>query len=1094
MPEEARQFTVRSLEPDVRALWRSRRLPPPGGLLGPKDGAIVRQFEGSIAPGDPPEMIAHRAVAADVDARHLMLSGRGVSGTLRYEVRREETEPNPIGPLLETLGVWTGGAADRPWDSADRMTGIQAIVSRLARREILAARDGPLRLCLSCRVPRTPERIIYQKEVGDTFLVRFPLQGTDPPVDALVWVDAPWRLLGASALLVHPEVPYAVVEYRHKGSSALLLVSRGALDRLRAWLPDVELEVREERPGREWVGRPYAYPLRHEFPIGGGLDPPAGTVQADLEVGDTGTGIVPLVPGHGPTDAEIADRLGITGWPLLTPSGLLDPTLMHKYSGLDVETANEFVSRDLTESGAVLARLRVVRGVPYCAICGHRMVWVPGRAWCLEPTRLPAEQKDRYAHLLPRDRPIGQIEIARWPVSETSASRDPSAISLLECARCERLDAPDGPIECPCGGTRRLVARRLLPSIGGAFGAWSRCDPLPRADTVRIYTNERRRVPALVHHLSAMTGIDASISEIGLTLVPTVARIDLAELVAAHGADAVRAAFVRTAGAGGSTTTFEERCRQEEERCARFFSQAEALLEHCTPEILREGARPPDAAARDLEVEDRAILARWARTHLRVLASYDRWQPDTAHRQLFRFLERDLLEYLEITRPRLDFAGSPATKRGALRTLVYLFRAAAIALAPIAPFTADTVHRRLLGEPRSLFESTDLGGDRTLVNEELATAWDRWHAVIASADTFRRDHHLASSTQLPLAAIVFRDEETAARLRADRATIERLARIARLEVTSPQVPWAARQRRLVPVESEIQRAYPALATQIVHLLERMPPRRSTESPGRELTVFVHGVPRTITPEMVTTVDTLPEGYAPIPYGPGEMYVQPPPKGESIATPPPLSSDAFWVVRWVRRRLAAAPAAGDPAGHVAIVSAVDPLAAELREKSAAIAEYLGLRELRIVGNVPESLPHAQMEGRTRTGARWTVSLPGIAAHHRLPKRRTARSDGRRVRPPREPTAPAEVDYADDAVIAREESIRDLGRELDALLAAPLLGPAKVTIAWEAGLRSMQEYRDAPFERIESLVGFGRPVAASLWTKLGRPVPSGPARHR
>ena len=286
MPEEARQFTVRSLEPDVRALWRSRWLPAPGGLLGPKDGAIVRQFEGSIAPGDPPEMIAHRAVAADVDARHLMLSGRGVSGTLRYEVRREETEPNPIGPLLETLGVWTGGAADRPWDSADRMTGIQAIVSRLARREILAARDGPLRLCLSCRVPRTPERIIYQKEVGDTFLVRFPLQGTDPPVDALVWVDAPWRLLGASALLVHPEVPYAVVEYRHKGSSALLLVSRGALDRLRAWLPDVELEVREERPGREWVGRPYAYPLRHEFPIGGGLDPPAGTVQADLEVGD----------------------------------------------------------------------------------------------------------------------------------------------------------------------------------------------------------------------------------------------------------------------------------------------------------------------------------------------------------------------------------------------------------------------------------------------------------------------------------------------------------------------------------------------------------------------------------------------------------------------------------------------------------------------------------------------------------------------------------------------------------------------------------------------------------------------------------------
>ncbi|HTP53345.1 MAG TPA: DUF835 domain-containing protein [Thermoplasmata archaeon] len=1094
MPEEAPRVTVRSLEPDVRALWRARHLPPPTGVLGPSDGAIARQFEGSFAVGDPPELVAHRAVAADVDARHLVLAGRGASGTLRYDPRPEEVDPDRIGPLLEALGVWTGGATATPWDSTDRKAGVQAIVSRLARQGILAARDGPLRLCLSCRVPRTPERIIYQKEVGDTFLVRFPLQGTDPPVDALVWVDAPWRLLGASALLVHPDVPYAVVEYRHKGSSALLLVSHGALARLRAWLPDVELAVREERPGREWVGRAYAYPLRHEFPIGGALDPPGGTIQSDIEVGDTGTGIVPLVPGHGPTDAEIADRLGIAGWPLLTPSGLLDPNLMHKYAGLDVETANEFVARDLSESGAVLARLRVVRGVPYCAICGHRMVWTPGRAWCLEPVRLPPEQKERYARLLPHDRPIGQIEVARWPISETSVSRDPEAVALLECARCERLDGPDGPRACPCGGTRRLIARRLLPSIGGAFGAWSRTDPMPRADSVRIYVNERRRAPALVHHLSAMTGIDAAVSEISLTVVPTVARVDLAALVAAHGADAVRAAFVRTAGAGGSTTTFEERCRQEEARFAAFFAQAQRVVAASTPEILREGARPPDVAARDLEVEDRAILARWARTHLRVLASYDRGLADAAHRQLFRFLERDLLEYLEITRSRLDFAGTPATKRGALRTLVYLFRAAALALAPIAPFTAEAVHRRLLGEARSVFESTDLGGDRTLVNEDLAAAWDRWHAVIRSADAFRRAHHLGPATVLPVVALVFRDEETAARLRADRATVERLARIARLEVTSPQVPWAARQRRLVPVESEIQRAYPALASQIVHLLERMPPRRSTELPGRELTVAIHGVPRTITPEMVTMVDTLPEGYAPTPYPPGEMYVQPPGAGGGTAAPPPLSPDAFWLVRRVQRRLPTPTPGGDAARGVAIVSAVDPLAAELRDKASAIALYLGLQELRVVGTTPESLPHAQLEGRTRTGARWSVSLPGVAGRARRTKRRASSSDGRRVPPPREPIGAGEVDYADEKVIAREEAIRDLGRELDELFAAPLLGPAKVTLAWEAGLRSMQEFSDAPFEQIEALAGFGRPVASTLWAKLGRPLPTGPARTR
>ena len=292
------------------------------------------------------------------------------------------------------------------------------------------------------------------------------------------------------------------------------------------------------------------------------------------------------------------------------------------------------------------------------------------------------------------------------------------------------------------------------------------------------------------------------------------------------------------------------------------------------------------------------------------------------------------------TRPRLDFAGSPATKRGALRTLVYLFRAAAIALAPIAPFTADTVHRRLLGEPRSLFESTDLGGDRDASQRGAGYRL----GPLACGDRLRR-HVPPRSSPRVVHATPPRGDRLPGRgdggpasggPRDDRAARE--DRPARGDEPAGPVgspPTATRSRG----ERDPARLSGARDA------DRPPSRAdaaSTEyqSPGRELTVFVHGVPRTITPEMVTTVDTLPEGYTPIPYGPGEMYVQPPPKGESIATPPPLSSDAFWVVRWVRRRLAAAPAAGDPAGHVAIVSAVDPLAAELREKSAAIADTLG----------------------------------------------------------------------------------------------------------------------------------------------------------
>ena len=98
----------------------------------------------------------------------------------------------------------------------------------------------------------------------------------------------------------------------------------------------------------------------------------------------------------------------------------------------------------------------------------------------------------------------------------------------------------------------------------------------------------------------------------------------------------------------------------------------------------------------------------------------------------------------------------------------------------------------------------------------------------------------------------------------------------------------------------------------------------------------------------------------------------------------------------------------------------------------------------------------------------------------------------LRRPRTGPAPAEVDYADEKVIHHEEEIRALGEQLDKLLAAPLLGPAKVTLAWNAGYSSVEEFSSASFEELATLPGFGRPVASLFFSKLGRPVPPPPPR--
>ncbi|MCI4365822.1 MAG: class I tRNA ligase family protein, partial [Thermoplasmata archaeon] len=1087
----AERYRPGDTERSARELWAARGFPRGDGVVGRSTAPIVRQFEGTLTPGDDPALVALRAVAADADARYLALAGRRALGTLRRDGEPpEEVTEN----LLRALSVWTGGAAGQPVDSADRRSQVEAILGRMAARGLVATRDSSLRICPSCGQARSPERIIYQQEEGDTYLIRFPIPEGDGYVQALVWVDAPWRLLGASALLVNPNLPYVIARYRRRGVDERILTSRPSLERIQEWLPGAELEVLEEGPGSRWQGRAYQYPLRNEFPMGGDLLPPAGTVLAVPDVGDSGTGIVPLVPGHGGTDAQIADRLGVSGWPLVTARGQLATNLSHKYSGLDVPTASEFVARDLSESGGVFARLRVRRGVPHCSICGTALVWAPGRAWCLEPSRLPPERRDLYHRLLPRDPPVGQVEVAAWPVSEPqTSSPGPRTVTLLECPRCERLEPLGAGPKCPCGAQRNPVSRRLLPSISGALGAWARFDPFPPGDSVWLYMNERRRAPTLVHHLAVMASVPGVPSDVGLTLLPGVPEGGLPELAVQLGADALRAALVRGQDRERAGLTFADRCHQEARRLERWWNLARETLDRCDPSLLATFSQPIAGSLAELEPEDRAVLARWERVRLAALADYDHQAPGVALRRVARFLANDLETYNGRVRTRLDKPGTTPSRRAALRTLHYMLRGSAVLLAPVAPHIAETVYGALVPGRTSLFESSIDPLDSTLLDEDAIRAWDRWGSVLHAVDRFRRSVGLGPTVPVPVVTVLVGTDEMAQSLRTDRPTIERLTNVTRFEAFGPSGAWPGRQRSVEPVVAEIQRAYPAEASQILHVLRRMPARRRSEAGATdELSVVVHGLSRKIFPSMVEYVERLPDRVVAVPWALGEMYAQlPAHQPVPTRTPPPVSPDAFRLISRVERALAKGAARAPPETGPVLIAALDPLASELRGVGRPLALYFGVPEVRVVAPGAEFLRADCLFGRTRTGVRWWVLLPGRARRLPRTKHREHRAALPRVRP--HLSTPelhlGEVDFTSDEEVTRGEQIRTLGQDLDAVLGAPLMGPTKVAGAWALGLRSVADFGSAPFEQIMGLPGFGRPIAESLVSKLGGVVPPG-----
>ena len=201
MASLAERYQPASVEKAARALWAARGFPRPDGVIGRSNSPLVRQFEGSYSGVEGTTQVAIRATAADVDARYLALAGRRALGTLR---RVGDQPDDPVASLLRSLSIWTGGASAQPFDAEERRAGVETILGRMAGRGLVVTRDASLRICPSCGAPRSPERIVYQQEEGDTYLVRFTLVDGDRRIQALAWVDGPWRLLGATALLVPP--------------------------------------------------------------------------------------------------------------------------------------------------------------------------------------------------------------------------------------------------------------------------------------------------------------------------------------------------------------------------------------------------------------------------------------------------------------------------------------------------------------------------------------------------------------------------------------------------------------------------------------------------------------------------------------------------------------------------------------------------------------------------------------------------------------------------------------------------------------------------------------------------------------------------
>ncbi len=1082
------RYDPQQVEAESRAFWGARSLPPAGGVIGPPTGPRVHELFNALSAARGLSAFLAQTVRADIEARYQAQTGRRAGAVLLARL-------NPSDPLftdavseLQRLAIWPGAGTLRTVASAADSGRIQAAVSRLAERGLLVRRDTPLRSCPRCGVARPPPAIVYSDEEGPAFLVRFPLLGEPEPTSLIVWTDAVWKLLGTTALLLHPERPYVRARFSRRGQSEVILVERSALPRLVRWLEGAEIEVLEELPGRSYAGRPYGHPLSTEFPTLQDLPPPAGRVAVAAEVGDRGTGVVALIPAHGATDAIVAARIGIDGWPVLDARGGLTRTLRHKYAGLSSEAAESFILRDLSDGGHLFAQVTVPRGLPRCAVCGAVLLWQAGAVWAAVPANLPATQLEGARRAWPGLSVPPVDDPVPWPSSELGTTSEPSAPQLRECGRCGRLTPPSGPATCTCGAPTEVVRRRLLPSFQEALVFADQSGPYGPGDPLHFFLTERSAGPTLLQLLVALEGGGVPSVPFRLTALPTVPPESF--LIGAS-ADADRAAFLATTGPPrAGADTISARRVQAARRLRQFWQLAREVLEATSRSSYTPPTAPIGAGLPQLPEEDRAFLSRFERMRMEVLRGYDDGQPVVASTILNRFFDRDLRgEYLPTVRPRLAVPGLLPPKVAALRVLHHVVPTWAEMSAPIAPYTMEAVLRAFRDPADSVFERRLTPIQEVALDANLEQSYGRWQSFAATLRAFRHETGIPPDRSWPSVILVANDDTIASELRPAAQTLARLGRADQVEIASPDHPWKGKELSARPVPEEIQRAYGAQSGRIVRILEGMSSHRLQEGlRAGTLQISMDGIPRPILPGMVEFSESLPAGMAVVPWPWGQLLVQLP-EGEhdpARVPTPALSADAWRVLRTIRRRIerAAAPSAIDRV----MVAASGGLLEELGRAAPAISAMLGGVEF-VAQATPEEFPAGEAsEGRTARGGRWWLRIPGAPLAARPAKQRPSRPHRPRVRVSEAP-AGGDVgpDFLEEGLLAREAAIRATVDGFEQSLGRPMIGPAKASAAWDAGFRDVDGIAHAPFEQLAAVAGFGPVLAGEVIRHFGGDVP-------
>jgi isoleucyl-tRNA synthetase len=284
---------------------------------------------------------------------------------------------------------WVDFANDYKTLDRDYMESVAWAFKSLYDKGLIYEGFRVLAYCWRCETPlsNTETRMddVYRDRTDPASTVWFQLESGER---ILAWTTMPWTLVPNAALVVGPDIDYAVLE--QDGERYILAESRlGAYQKEFAGAQRVGT-----LKGSELVGRRYT-PL-FDFLAEKLADvPTAFTVLAgDFVSTEDGTGVVQVAPSHGEDDYNVCTAAGIPTV-LTVDDHTRFTSIAPRFQGLQVFEANKPLLRELRERGVLVRQDSYVHSYPHCWRCDTPLVYKALSSWFVAVTRF----KDRMVEL-----------------------------------------------------------------------------------------------------------------------------------------------------------------------------------------------------------------------------------------------------------------------------------------------------------------------------------------------------------------------------------------------------------------------------------------------------------------------------------------------------------------------------------------------------------------------------------------------------------------------------------------------------------------------------------------------------------------------